>query len=395
MIAIGLLAGMATAAHGAEQLSVAQLEQKLDASLKRGTEKADNALFVNLGTGTDMLREAAEDNDLARQIDEVELTERLTPGTFDWILKKYQPGVDTERALALLRDRSGFLDAPQAEWPAVAAPDTASQKHILEQARGYVFQTLLRLPNFFATRTTTRYESDPPPRDTFSLPNREGPHPAGSSVLEITFRDGKEFVAPTEQASQQAVPAALGLATLGLATQGEFGPEAAMVLVDLADQSNGTIEFHHWETTSVGTAAVFRYSVAAGGSHYQVKYACEAKTPFEVFPSYRGSIAIVPGTGAILRISLAADSKSGDPITHVTSSIEYGPVRIGDRVYVCPLRSVASMTVEANACGRHKGAKRLAEPEVMMNRTVFSNYHRLGSTITVVPPEKGEKQGPG
>jgi hypothetical protein len=51
------------------------------------------------------------------------------------------------------------------------------------------------------------------------------------------------------------------------------------------------------------------------------------------------------------------------------------------------------MTVEANACGRHGNAKRLAEPETMLNRTTFSDYHRLGSTINILPPEKADQQG--
>jgi hypothetical protein len=179
---------------------------------------------------------------------------------------------------------------------------------------------------------------------------------------------------------------------MGLASQGEFGTEAATVLMDLSDQANGTITFHHWETSPGGSAAVYRYAVAAAGSHYQVNYGCDAKTKFQAFPSYHGSIAIIPATGTILRMTLEADSKRGDPISHVTSAIEYGPITIGERVYICPLRSVTTMTVESNACGRHKNEQRLAAPELMMNRTTFSNYHRLGSTVKIVP---AERDGPG
>jgi hypothetical protein len=387
LIVIGLLASMITAAQGADRLSVAQLEQKLDASLKHGAGagpgRAGSELFKDLDADTDMLREAGEDSELAQRLYGVELTERLTAKTFDRIIATYQPGLDTERALIFLKDRSGFLDPPLAEWLVMAAPDAESQKHTLELARGYVFRTLLRLPNFFATRTTTRFVSDSQTWDSLGLPNREGPHLAGTSVLEISFRDGKEFVAPPETAGMKRMPV-----DMGLASQGEFGPEAATVLVDLTDQANGTIAFHHWETTLGGPAAVFQYSVAAAGSHYQVSYACDANTKFQAFPSYHGSIAIIPATGAILRMTLVADSKPGDSITHVTSAIEYGPVAVGERVFICPLRSVATMTVEANACRRHGNAQRLAEPEVMLNRTTFSNYHRLGSTVTVLPAEK-------
>jgi hypothetical protein len=386
------MAGMITTARGAEQLSVAQLEQKLAASLKHdaggGSDHAQTDPFKELDADISTLPTADEGSALAKQLYGVELTERLTAKTFDRLLANYQLGLDSQWALVYLQDRSEFLDSPQSEWPSLAAPDTEAQKHTLELARGYVFHTLLRLPDFFATRKTTRFVSDTQTWDALGVPNREGPHLAGSSALEITFRDGKEFVTAPETMGMKRIPV-----DAGLASQGEFGPELAIVLVDLADQANGTIAFHHWETTAEGPAAVYRYSVAAAGSHYQVKFACAANTAFHASPGYHGSIAISPSTGAVLRMTLAADSKPGDPITHVTSAIDYGRVTIGDRVYICPLRSIASMTVEANACGRHGNAKRLAEPETMLNRTTFSDYHRLGSTINILPPEKADQQG--
>jgi hypothetical protein len=301
-----------------------------------------------------------------------------------------QPGREVTRALAFLEERSAFLDPPQGEWAALAVPDTESQKHALELARGYVFQTLLRLPNFFATRATTRLVTVPQTWDTVALANREAPRLAGTNVLEITFRDGKEFVAPTEPASIGKTPG-----DEGLESEGEFGPEAAIVLVDLEDQANGTAAFHHWEATPAGPAAVYRYAVAAAGSHYEVRYACKARTAFHAFPGYHGSIAISHATGAILRISVAVDWKPGDPVSHVTSAIEYGPVKIGGRAYICPVQSIASMVVEANACRRLGGAQRFAEPVTTINLTTFTNYHRLGSTVTIMPPDQDEKPGPG
>ena len=391
LIVVGLLAGMIRTVHGAEQLSVAQLEQKLAASLNHdaggGSDHAQTDAFNDLDAGSGTLATADESSELARQLYGVELTERLTAKTFDRFLAKYQLGLEAQWALVYLQDRSEFLDSPQAEWLTLPAPDTESEKHTLELARGYVFQTLLRLPNFFATRKTTRFVSDTQTWDELRVPNREGPHLAGSSDLEITFRDGKEFVAPAETMGMKRIPV-----DAGLASQGEFGPELAIVLVDLADQANGAAKFHHWETTPDGPAAVYQYTVAATGSHYAVNYACAVNTAFHAFPSYHGSIAINPSTGAVLRMTLAADWKPGDPITHVTSAIDSGPVTIGDREYICPLMSIASMTVEADACGRHGTAKQLAKPETMLNRTTFSNYHRLGSTLTILPSEKVGQQ---
>jgi len=390
LIVIGLLASVITAARGAEQLSVGQLELKLDAPLKKVAsvkpELAQGDQFKDIEIDTSMLRDSAEDSELARQLYRVELTERLTPKTLEQIALKEKPGLETMRALEFLRDRSASLDPPQAEWLVLGSPDAESQKHALELARAYVSQSLQRLPNFFATRTTTSLVSVPQPRGELVLPNADEPHLNGTSVLEITFRDGKEYLAPTEPANLSKTPA-----DEGLASQGEFGPEAATVLMDLADKTNGTAAFHHWETTPAGLAAVYRYSVATAGSHYQVQYACKAKLAFHALPGYHGSIAIRQATGTILRITVAADWNPKDPISHVTSAIEYGPVAIGDRAYICPLKSFATMELEADVCTRHGNAQRLTKPEMMLNRTTFSDYHRLGSTVTIVPPEKDEK----
>jgi hypothetical protein len=394
LIVIGLLAAVITAARGAEQLSVAQLEQRLDASLKKvtggGPDHAQGDQFNDIDIDTGMLRDAAEDSEVARQLYRVELTERLTPKTLERIVAKERPGLETKRALAFLRDRWAFLDPPQSEWVALTSPDAESQKQALALARAYVSQSLQRLPNFFATRTTSSMVSVPQLRGELVLPNADEPHLDGTSALEITFRDGKEYLAPAQTAGAGNVPA-----DSGLASQGEFGPEAATVLMDLADQINGTAAFHHWETTPAGLAAVYRYSVAAAGSHYEVQYACKAKLAFHAFPGYHGSIVISQATEAILRITVAADWSPKDPISHVTSAIEYGPVAIGDRAYICPLKSFATMAVEADVCKWHGSARRLTKPETMLNRTTFSDYHRLGSTVTIVPAEKDKKQGPG
>jgi hypothetical protein len=76
------------------------------------------------------------------------------------------------------------------------------------------------------------------------------------------------------------------------------------------------------------------------------------------------------------------ESKPGDPVSHVASVIEYGPVVLGNHRSICPLRSLTFMVEEANGCshGNHK----LQKPVSMINQTIFSNYHRFGSSTTMI-----------
>jgi hypothetical protein len=177
----------------------------------------------------------------------------------------------------------------------------------------------------------------------------------------------------------------------GLESWGEFGPEAAVILLDA---KAGSMTFHHWEQTAAGLAAVFHYSVPEPASNYEVNYGCSGAPAFHAQPAYHGSIAIDPDSGAILRVTLQADWKKGDPISHVASVIDYGSVDIGGRAYICPLRSLAFSVEDTNICHRDSYNRSRVQP-LTLNRTTFTNYHRLASThkfVTDVPPPQSKPE---
>jgi hypothetical protein len=90
------------------------------------------------------------------------------------------------------------------------------------------------------------------------------------------------------------------------------------------------------------------------------------------------------------RFTLQTEAGAGDPIKQVSSVIEYGQVTMGDRHYLCPIRSLAFSVQEADSC-RDSHHHALPRPVAMLNRIVFSDYHRLGSEMTIVPgaPQPG------
>ena len=131
-----------------------------------------------------------------------------------------------------------------------------------------------------------------------------------------------------------------------------------------------------------GPAADYRYSVPRESSHYEVTNACQDHVSFHDVPGYSGEIALDAKSGAILRVTLVTESRPADPLSHVASVIEYGPVVLGNRRSICPLRSLTFVVEEANGCahGNHK----LQKPVAMINQTIFSNYHRFGSSTTMI-----------
>ena len=367
---------------GAERITVEQLKQKLSTPLP-AIEPGNVPVAL--------LRDAR----LATQIEKLELSERLTPSTLESIETQHTFREKSKQSLQLLADRSALLDPPATELPNQPPPDAERQKQILQAARTFVFKTLTRLPNFFATRTTYRFLGIPVELNQTALPVYTGLHPRGSYKREITYRDGKELLDPmrVDSSNSEAGSPRGGVARWtqsGLETWGEFGPEPAVILLDA---ENGTLAFHHWEQGAQGLAAVYRFGVPEEYSHYEVNYACNYNNSFHAQPAYHGSLAIDPASGAIVRITLEAESKPDDPISHVASVIEYGPVQIGGRTYICPLRTLAFSVEVSDACAVGGRNRRQVQP-MLLNRTTFTDYHRLGSTSRIITDADEMKESP-
>jgi hypothetical protein len=379
LLLIALLVTVSASAAAAERVTVDQLEQRLPSILAapRTASEFDSETQAELLQDlNDTVGRFGRDADEAAQVDSLELTERLTAGTLARLIAKNKPGPDVRHALEKLADRSALLDPPAAELPNQPPPDADSQRKMVDAGGQYVLRVLSHLPNFFAIRTTERFDDSPVMVNGIMLGYPVSMRFVGGESREITFRDGIEVMDPMKQ--EHPAP---GEQDGGLASSGEFGPEAAIVLADVA---KGAIAFHHWEQTPAGVAAVFRYSVPKQASNYQVNYGCGNRISFHDKPAYLGSLAIDPTSGAILRLTLEADSKKGDPISHIASVIEYGPVVVGGRRFIYPVRSLAFMVEDAYACVRHAPREKLMRPVAMVNRTSFSDYHRLGSTATIV-----------
>jgi hypothetical protein len=367
-----LFAAMTLPAYAVEQVAVAQLEQKL---ATQQPLSADSPL------------QALRDDQLAQLVGNLTLTERLSDARLERINQKLLSGRLCKQALQILAYRSAFFDPPADELPTLPAPDAEAQKRMVIAARANVLHNLKRLPNFFATRATLQYSGVPADMNRNPLLMRVGLFRVGVSTHEITFRNGEEVTDPMKPA-----PAESEDMETGLDSWGEFGPEPVMILMDAA---HSVTNFHHWEKTPAGLVAVFHYSVPRTGSHYEVRYKCPTNEPFHDNPAYHGSFSIDPATGALMRITLETESQPSDPISHIASIIEYSPMNIGERSYICPVRSLTTMVEESNACPTRHHVPKQAQPILMLNQTSFTGYHRLGSTVRILGNSDGAPDSSG
>jgi hypothetical protein len=316
------------------------------------------------------------DAEVARQLSGLELTERFSTARLSrW--DKQLPGRKSRRALVALADESAFLDLPAVDIPATATPDLAAQRRMMASTVDYIAKGV-QLPNFFATRITNSFQDEPGRPDGVqaeSLSLRA----ASDQPLQFVNRDHATILyGKGWEVHSSAAPSAPN--ARGLNASVRFGPILGTAMLDAADNM---LVWSHWEQGAAGTEAVFTYAVPAEKSHYLVEYCCvygkggKKPVPFEAFSAYYAEIAVDPLNGTILRLVLRSDPKPTDPFVLADVAVEYGPVKIGGKTYICPRRSIA---LSFGLPVRPTVADDKAVLQTMLNDVVFEKYHLFRSS---------------
>jgi len=138
--------------------------------------------------------------------------------------------------------------------------------------------------------------------------------------------------------------------------------------------------------------AVFRYTVAKESSHYTVTFPGPDRD-LQLLSAYHGEIAINPADGSILRLTMVADLKPADPVTGAGLLVEYGPVEIAGRNYICPVKSVALSLVpkvrieSSSTSGQHVSRGPM---QTRVNDVVFRDYHLFRAEVRIVGDDAAE-----
>jgi hypothetical protein len=338
--------GIAQAGYGATPLSVAGLEQFLTATSKES------------------------DGQSAKKLAEIDLTQRLSPAELSRWLDR-MPGQKSRQALLAMADKSAFLDLPPQQIPPARPPDTAAQRRMLTLSHDYIHKTIHQLPNIFARRVTASYQ------ETLwehwlpetGLIRYEPLHFVGQYSADVLYRNGGEEAHDNSQ-KQRRHP-------VGLQTSGEFG----LLQTVLDDAVQGKVSWSHWEQGADGLLAVYRYTVPAEKSHYQVGSSwlpnpkAEHRVVLQQFTGYQGEIAMDPSSGTILRLMLVADPKPEERLAKANILVDYGPVVLDGKTYICPLHSVAlSLAADIQVYSvLNQPAPRFLQTS--LNDVVFDHYH--------------------
>jgi hypothetical protein len=382
------------------------------------------------------------DKDLAKQLGNLELTERLSTVRLEK-LQASLPGIKSRQALLVLSDNSAFHDLPAAEIPQLPALDSAIQTYLLNKAASYIHQALPRMIDIVVSRDTDHYDNLkvvafgnhvlrelPAYREqektmTEAELDRGSPLPPAAAVVEaqpyhstyktsetITYRNGEETVTywngkevvPTPENAPKRPPAR------GLSNWGVFGPLLEVAVNDIVA---GKTEWGHWEQGKTGLSAVFRYSVPQDQSNYDVQFCCftsgrswdlstqELWNVYETITSYHGEIAIDLDTGAVLRLTIQTDIPDETPIYRADLFVEYAPVELGGKKYFLPARSVtiSQAPVPVKEQDRCTGQESCLSPtyfhpkDTVVSDTVYSAYHLFRAETRVLPADASGPAG--
>jgi hypothetical protein len=361
---------MALRAFGSQPVTVAQLEQVLISS------------------------QAESDAQIGYQLSDLQLTERLNSSTLARLIGGVH-GKKSAQALTVLADMSAFLNPPPVDISDEPAPGIARQREIMAKVVDYAVLVNHRLPNFFATRTTARFEDWPKDLEIKDeVPaGYTPPRIVDVSIAIVRYRDGKEEVSATRAVHKDKTTNDQGLHSYGL-----FGPILSTVLVDA---SRGTSGWSHWEQGASKPLAVFRYSVPMEKSNYEVKFCCVPVVGLlfsllNRISAYHGEIAVDPDDGTIVRLTLLADLDQGDlstimeeagegtPLSRADIVVEYGPVEIGGKMYFCPTRSIAISRARTLLMPKKDKSPRLGPERTFVNDVSFTGYHVFRSESRIL-----------
>ena len=364
------------------------------------------------------------DTKLARQLDSMRLTERLSNAKLE-ALEQSARGKKARAALEILAYKAAFFDPPDDEIIAAPPPEAAVQQQTISKAISYIDSTIPHLPDLLATRISVQYYELPAGEDQTwkTAPADQSLHEAEIAKAGIHFRQGKELV--TEESVKKVrvtqvrskyeetlsfAPFPFGRGRLSpnqdpaqarqhLKTVGAFGPILGTVAVALTSP-HSQVNWDHWERGDNGRLAVFRYHVTQGTPFFSAGFCClpgdtHESIPFLESVPFHGVIAVDPATGAIIRVTVQADLGWRLPLERSDMMVEYGPVSAGSRTFFCPSRAV-SISRQRGIMAIHEWGEAFevyAPFETVMNEMRFDNYHIFGSTSRILPgyvaaPEK-------
>jgi hypothetical protein len=358
-----------------------------------------SAKKVTVAELTDMLKSMQQDKksdqEVADALKQVQLSEELTRNTMNG-LANYASGPLTTEQIYVLEARSAMLAPPATDIPATPAPDAAAQKAILDKAADYAAKTYAQLPAVTATKTTLRFQDN-----VEATPASSGMHGSATDVSVAGSVNPFQYVHYINS-TESTYSSVRGVEKLPqdktrwgankMNALQEPDPNIGSVFQEA--QVGGAITWQRWEQINGKPAAVFAFQVPKKKSHFALNICCfpdveqagtarltsgtvqlggpagsagGAKDTFQTTTDwhnykangvpYHGEFFIDPDTGTVVRMITQAELKPSEVVHQQDTRVDYGPVTVGGKSLVLPVKTVTNIEVVPNgdsqAAGRY------------------------------------------
>jgi hypothetical protein len=334
-----------------------------------------------------MHRDNKSDADVANALKQVELTEELTRDVMNSIVADVPGPLSTEQVY-VLEARSATLAPPASDIPTASAPDAAAQKAMLDKTGDYVGKTYTQLPALTATKTTLRFQDN-----VEAAAPSSGIHGSATDVSTgSNFVSAFQFIHYINSTDSQIVsengaekmPSEKDKTPWGankMIALEEPDPNLGTVFAEA--QGAGDIKWLRWEKVNGKQAAVYSFDVPKKKAHFAVNVCCfpdvsqtgvanfqsasagsargsggggakgnfQTNTDWHNYKAavpYHGELFIDPDSGIVVRMITMAELKPTDVVHQEDERVDYGPITVGGKLLVLPLKTIINTEVVPN-----------------------------------------------
>jgi hypothetical protein len=375
---------------------------------------------ITVGELTDMLltmhKEGKSDADVATALKQVALSEMVDRETLN-ALSGDVPGQLSLEQIYVLEARSATLPPPPSDIPTTPALDAATQQALLNKASAYASGTWAQLPDLRVTKTTLRFQDN-----VEALADASGAHSGTTDELVVSSVVNPYNFVHYISASDTSVAFEHGAEKLPV-DKTQWGrnkmievmdpdPDLATVFEEAKDSAS--IKWERWERVNGKAAAVFSFNVPKKKSRMGVHVCCfpdieqaglismnvpnntssptagtssaagtfRTDTSWNLYKEdrtgYHGEFLIDPETGIVVRMITEAEQKPSEMVHQVDTRIDYGPVAVGGKTVVVPVKEFVITEVVPNGEAQAGGSA----TRCTLFTSEYKNYQAGGGTAS-------------
>jgi hypothetical protein len=360
------------------------------ALLLLATVPAWSAKNITVAELKDMLtnfhQQSKNDAEVSNALKQVQLSEQLTRSMMNSLVPVVPGQLSTEQ-IYVLEARSALLAPPASDIPATPEPDEAAKQALISKADAYARKTYSQLPAISLTRTTLRFQDN-----VETLAANSGLHagatdaPTGLAVNAFQFVryiNATDTTIAIEHGEEKLPDDKTRWGGNGMISLMQSEPNLAQVWAEAIDA--GVVKWVRWELINGKPAAVFSFAVPKKKTHLAMNVCCFPKieqagtirsssvsglgggnmggsqggaggstgntqssteySPYKSVPPYHGEFFIDPETGTVVRMIVQADFKSTEVVHQLDTRVDYGPVVVGDKTLVLPMKTIVNTEV--------------------------------------------------